>query len=110
DVCSSDLDPKIDMWHVDVIDHRGRFVAIFSSSDRNQSGSGTNGKLFYAESFDGKQWNMAPTPFLEQGTAGQWDDDKLYRSSAVPTSTGERKSTRLSCSHGKSAYAVFCCK
>ena len=81
-------DPKIDMWHVDVIDHRGRFVAIFSSSDRNQSGSGTNGKLFYAESFDGKQWNMAPTPFLEQGTAGQWDDDKLYRSSAVPTSTG----------------------
>src|SRR5690606_16998596 len=63
-------DPKIDMWHVDVIDHRGRFVAIFSSSDRNQSGSGTNGKLFYAESFDGKQWNMAPTPFLEQGTAG----------------------------------------
>lgn len=81
--------PTIDMWHINVLDVKTKLVGVFSSGDRTQAGSGIDGNLYYAESYDGINWNLAATPFLFNTADGtSWDDAKLYRSAVVKTATG----------------------
>lgn len=81
--------PKIDMWHINVVDRGSRFDGVFSSADRTTAGSGIDGNLYFASSYDGINWNLAATPFLFNTADGtSWDDSKLYRSSIVPVSGG----------------------
>lgn len=55
-----------------VLKHEGRYKMWYTT---NQDGTAT--KMAYAESFDGIDWIHYPTPVLDLGPAGSWDDKDI---------------------------------
>ena len=73
-ICEVDLKPGQHIWHLDVIRAWGKYYA-FVVFQR---------KLHLITSQDGNTWEIQSKPVLVAGKEDAWDNDFIYRASALP--------------------------
>lgn len=75
------------IWHLNVIAiSDGSYRVVYSVYD---SGNLSTNKLHWGGSYDGVLFFMDAAPFLQAGSAGQWDNLQLYRSAFLQRSDGD---------------------
>jgi len=75
-----------DLWHIDVNLVGGVYQMFMMTCDKTTSGS--NGRLYFAQSNDGINWTFDDNPILIPGISGAWDSDRIYRASGLPITGG----------------------
>lgn len=81
--CTFPTPDGLGLWHIDVADFGGQFIAVAAFCARNLSG--TNARLHAMTSADGATWSVSAQPIIAP-TAGAWDGDLVYRACIVPRS------------------------
>lgn len=72
------MPPSRSIWHLDVVRHRGRWLAAIS--DTLGVYTGDRGRLLLATSADGLNWQVSAYA-MDMAPEGAWDDQALYRPS-----------------------------
>lgn len=88
--CNINIPAGLNIWHTDVVKYYGQYHALVMTSP----GTGNDGKLFFAVSNDGINWDMTKEPILTRSPrVGSWDSTTvvagLYKSTLIPKMSNE---------------------
>ncbi len=70
-------------WHIDVryIPSLSEYWMVISAGTRVGYDDTNGNELYFATSANGLNWTVYPGKLLRKGKSGNWDDQKIYRSS-----------------------------